>query len=324
MAVTVTSSARADLPAARFVYLRNRGTETCPDESDLRAAVFKRLGYDPFSSYAAATMFAEVTADAPGFSANLKLVDGNNSVRGDRVLKTRGACAELIEAMALTISIAIDPESATREGPPPGAPPDERAVGPLPSVSNDPAPAPEPSEAMSVPDQVAPSPREATPLALSASLGPLVSFGSAPGVAVGGALSADLHYGLLFTGIEGRVDAPSSETAKTGQVSSSLLLGSLFLGLRRGPVFVGAVGGIGSVHATSKDVAFERDVSAFTANLGLRAGLAIPLTNRLELRARLESLANLTRHRLLIDGNAQYRYPLFSANVGVVLAVRFR
>lgn len=290
---------------------------------DVRQAVVTRLGYDPFSSYAAATMFTEVTADGASFTANLKLVDGDNAVRGDRTLKTQGACAELMEAMALTISIAIDPESATREGPPPDAPPAERPVGPLPSISEassatngvdraseEPAPAPKAAES-------------ATPLALAASLGPLVSVGSAPGIAVGGVLAVDAHYGHFFAGIEGRADAPASKSVTSGQISSSLVMGTLFAGVRYGVVFAGAVAGLGSVRASSSDLARPHDADALIANAGVRAGVAVPLTKWLELRGRLEGLANLPRHRLEIDGREAYRYPVVAGNMSAALAVRF-
>ena len=80
--------------SARFIYLRGQGTESCPAESEVREAVQTRLGYDPFSSYAASTMFAEVTTVSGGFSANLKLVDAANVVRGDRVLRVQGRCSD--------------------------------------------------------------------------------------------------------------------------------------------------------------------------------------------------------------------------------------
>src|SRR5262245_33238085 len=73
-------------PAARLVYLRGKGTETCPSEGDVRDAVQARLGYDPFSVQAPSTMFVDMTAVNGGFAASLRLVDGSNGVRGDRVL----------------------------------------------------------------------------------------------------------------------------------------------------------------------------------------------------------------------------------------------
>ncbi len=324
-ALSFTTQAHAE-PAARFVYLRGKGTETCPSESDVRQAVQVRLGYDPFSTYAASTMFAEVSASSDGatFTANLKLVDADNSVRGDRSLKVQGRCADLMEAMALTISIAIDPMSVTREGPPPDAPPVERSVAPMPPIDSD-APHEPPSGAK---DRIEPSHDRAdadrTRPRLSASLGPLMSIGSAPGVAIGGVLSFDVQRAWLFGSVEGRVDAPASGAAEpTGRVRSSLALGALFAGIREGIFFAGGVGAVGRVQATSSDVSEAREQSALIANVGLRVGVAIPVGERLEARARAEALANLTRHTLEISGQPAYRYPIASGDVSVALAVRF-
>jgi hypothetical protein len=311
--------ARAE-PRARFVYLRGAGTESCPSEVEVRQAVQVRLGYDPFSTYAASTMFTEVAAMPSGFSASLKLVDADNAVRGDRKLEVRGACPELMDAMALSISIAIDPMSITRDGPPPDAPPSEKPVSlDLPSIPNA-LPAPEaPSEA------AAPaSPRPDSPLLLSLSLGPVVSLGNAPAVAVGGLVGADAQRGWLFGGVEGRADAPSSRVEGVARVESSLISGALFAGVRQGPLFACIVGSAGRLSATSEGVAEPRERSSLVLASGVRAGVALPVADRVELRARLEGLASPTRHTLTIDGAPVFEYPVLSASAAAGVAIRFR
>lgn len=308
-------------PAARFIYLRGAGTETCPSEADVRQGVQVRLGYDPFSSYAASTMFVEVSTTKDGYSANLKLVDGDNSVRGDRLLTVQHGCADLMDAMALTISIAIDPMSVTRNGPPPDAPPVERPVDTtLPSLAVKES---EPSH-----DAVEPYPKE--PLGgskpvLSVSLGPTASLGVAPALSAGGALAIDLQIGRLLGGVEGRVDlSASASTGQRGNVESSTIGGALFAGVRERAFSVCAVGTLGRLTATSSDVAVAKEATALVAATGLRIGLGIPLSDVVEVRARAEILANLTRHALGISGEAAYRYPVASGDVGAALAVRFQ
>jgi hypothetical protein len=296
-------------PAARFVYLRGKGTESCPSEADVRQAVEQRLGYDPFFSYAAATMFTEVSAERGRFSVSLKLVDGDGSVRGDRTLHAQGKCGELMDAMALTISIAIDPQSVTRQGPPADAPPAEKAVEPEPSTAPPPEPPPESDEpAPSTPPVLSPEPKR--PLVLAIGLGPLASLGSAPALAVGGALAVDAQIGRLVGGIEARADLPASAQAgKLGRVESSLLAGSLFFGLREGLVFAAAVGSIGRIDATSTDVLRARDSAGLFAAAGLRLGIGIPLSDRVEVRIRGDVVANLLRHDLTISGQRASSIP---------------
>ena len=87
-------------PAARLVYVRDKGAESCPDEGRLRAIVRERLGYDPFRAFASATLFAEVSRDARGYRARIKLVGDDNTVRGSRELEDPGPdCTDLVETI---------------------------------------------------------------------------------------------------------------------------------------------------------------------------------------------------------------------------------
>jgi hypothetical protein len=317
--VSAAPSARAE-PSARFVYLRGAGTESCPSEADVRMAVQTRLGYDPFSSYAPATMFAEVSAAAPsGFTASLKLVDADNVVRGDRTLHVHGRCADLMDAMALTISIAIDPASITRTGPPADAPPQEKPVDPsLPEIA---AATPPRADSPAPPPTLAPPPPPK--LVFFAGAGPIASLGAAPAAALGGTVGVDGQRGRLFGGIEGRADLPASASAGTlGRVKSSLLAGSLLAGAREGPFYGVAVGSVGRVAATSEDVTTSRDRSAIYLAAGIRVGAAVPLGERFELRIRAEMLANLQRHTLTISDQPAYEFPVASGDLGATLAIR--
>jgi microcompartment protein CcmL/EutN len=336
-----SASARAT-PSARFIYVRGKGTETCPSEQAVRHAVHVRLGYDPFSIFATSTMFAEVASAKGGYTANLKLVDAENTVRGDRVLKVQGDCAELMDAMALTISIAIDPMSVTRSARPAEAPPPEGDIAPSPTSSTS---MPESSrtqppsssmqeeslaEASAAPDEsdrtragAAESARSRAP-ALHVSLWPLVNFGSAPAPSVGGAFAVEGSIGRIVGAIEGRADLPSSARAsEVGRVQSSLLAGAVFAGVRAGPVFGGAVGMLGRLAATSSDVAESRDQDGLLVATGLRVGIAIPISQTIEARARAEILANLLRHTLEISDREVFAYPIALGSVGLGLAVRF-
>jgi hypothetical protein len=319
----VARVARADeRPAARLVYLRGKGTESCPVETELRGAVQVRLGYDPFSTWAASTMFAEVGASGDGFTASVKLVDGDGSVRGDRVLRVKGRCAELIDAMALTMSIAIDPMSATRDVPTPGLPPSERSVEPLsipaearPEVDAAAAPEPERSE----------PPKPSERLRLYAGAGPLASLGTAPALAVGASIAVQAGLGRWLVGLEGRGDLPASAAAlPVGRVESSLLAGALFVGAREGIVFAGVTGAVGRLSATSSEVREARRQHDLFLAAGFRLGVAIPLSDRVEARAHVDALANLLRHTLTINGADAYKYSIASGNLAVAIVVRFR
>lgn len=317
------NAARAE-PTARFVYLRGKGTETCPTEDAIRSGVQTRLGYDPFNSYASSTMFVDVTVPRSdgAFAASLKLVDADNAVRGERLLVTTGACSELMEAMALTISLAIDPLALTRSGPPPGAPPDERHVDlarpePEPADSeSDEAPPPPPSEPA--------APRPPSRRSYWLSLGAFGTTGSEPALAMGVAATGEIGIGHFVGGLEGRIDLPASASAGgLGRVKASLAAGSVLGGVRFGPVFGEAVVTVGQVDATSTGTAESRDERALYLGAGGRIGGALPLGDRFEIRLRAELLANLDRHTLTISGEQVYQYPVVAGNLGLFFALRF-
>jgi hypothetical protein len=98
--------------SAHLVYVRGPGAEQCAGEQAVRAAVGARLGYDPFFAWAHETLFAEITRAEGAFLVELKLVDDLNNLRGARQIAVKGDdCAAAIDAMALTMSLTIDPSS---------------------------------------------------------------------------------------------------------------------------------------------------------------------------------------------------------------------
>src|SRR5579859_7764190 len=96
-------------PSAKLTYVRGSGAEKCPDEGALRKAVATRLGYDPFFPWATTTVVAEVTASRRGFHGQVQILDEHGDLRGRRALDaTSGDCADMVRALALAISIAVD------------------------------------------------------------------------------------------------------------------------------------------------------------------------------------------------------------------------
>jgi hypothetical protein len=205
--VSVPTSADADTNTARrarLVSLRGPATETCPPESDLRDAVAARLGYDPFFTWARDTLFVEVAAEPPGgFVARVKLVDGDNTVRGERELHARKACADLVPALALTISLAIDPTAGEGKAPPPDAPPRERPVD-LDASTEATVPSPPPD----VPS-VEPTPAEPAGLRWALGVGMLGALGAAPAANVGLSVFGEARYRWASVG-----SGPASNVAR--------------------------------------------------------------------------------------------------------------
>jgi hypothetical protein len=108
--VTWSAALRAE-GRARLVYVRTADAEGCPAELDLRLRVMARLGYDPFSPQASRVVMARVEIDGTLLGGRVELVDERGLSRGVRTMTSpRDRCEELVRAMALSISLAIDPD----------------------------------------------------------------------------------------------------------------------------------------------------------------------------------------------------------------------
>jgi len=170
-------------PTSRLVYARGPGAELCPDQDAVRKAVATRLGYDPFFPGSDKTIVARISRDSDHLKGEVELVDEHGVELGLREFSDEpGKCDDLVHAMALSISIAIDPKSAETyaQGPPDEPPAVDRAIEPEPARP----PPPQPTrKGRLAPKQivVAPLSRSAeTPTQWSAGLGLMALLGEAP------------------------------------------------------------------------------------------------------------------------------------------------
>ena len=316
MFVGTAGTARA-AAAARLVYVRGPGAEQCPSEEGVHAAVRSRLGYDPFVAWSHDTLFAEVTHSDGAFRTRVKLVDDTNTERGARAMSVPGNnCATVIEAIGLTISLTIDPNSVLGTPPQPTPPP--RA-----EVESEPERAPR-----APPPHEIPAPVPAPPSALSGSmgLGVIGSLGTAPVATAGATFSVGVAWWPLSLDLEGRADLPASGASEfpSAQVRSWLLAASIVPCLHVGPVFGCGVASGGDQGATSSGIQTRKEDHGAWWAAGARAGAEFSLSNPLFFRAYAEVLGTLARNTLVIDGVQAYRFPPWSGGVGFSLAWRFR
>lgn len=322
MALATTGNARAST-TARLVYLRGTGTESCPDQGELRDAVAARLGYDPFTPFALETLFTEVDKEPNGFVARVKLVGHDNTVRGARTLQTTGPCSDLMASLALTISIAIDPMAGTRKGPPAGLPPGEREVAPVETAPSSPRSG-EPIEDVPPAPPPEPAPQPSSRVALAVGAGTLGSVGYAPGAAVGFAIFARARAGDVSLTLEGRADLPAGAGASGGgRVESSLLAATLLPCGHVGLVFGCVRGSLGRLAAQGVDVTDPGSTGVLWAAVGLRAGAELPLGRVFAIRLHVDGDALVTRYTLRIGGVTRFRYPAAAGGIGLAVAATF-
>ncbi|MFO0603570.1 MAG: hypothetical protein U0324_10375 [Polyangiales bacterium] len=130
----------------------------CPDDVALRRAVTRRLGYDPFDEGAAAAVTATIRRARRGLRASLA-VEGLRGGRPRQIRTTHGDCAVLVDALAVSLCVLIDPRSLTRAAPP------EETPAPPPQAPPPPPQAPPPTAATPPPPPPAlpPPPPPAAP-----------------------------------------------------------------------------------------------------------------------------------------------------------------
>jgi hypothetical protein len=319
---------------AHLVYARSTDASSCPDEDALRTAVRARVGYDPFFPWAKRNVVAAITRRGHAFVASVELVDEQGFSHGVHELKTDGECGELLDAVALSIAIAIDPRllvapssavasdavDAAKPEPassrPPPAPPHSAPIAAPPRLAMAPLPPPE---------DVTPPPARREEVHLEGSATAIVSLGTAPSPTAGLALGADVRWRFLSIGVEGRVDAPAGTgAADGGSVSSWLASGAIVPCAYVGVAFACPLWQVGVVEASGSGVSNERAASLAWFGVGGRVGALVELTGHLFFRIQGELVANLDPVKLELDGASAWTAPGVAGGFGAGVLMRFR
>ncbi len=320
LALTALARDAAASPTSRLVYVRGAGAESCPDEPEMRRAVATRLGYDPFRPLASTTLTAEVRRENGVFRGRVKLVDDAGVERGARDLESRAAdCRDLTTAMALSMSIAIDPLSLMRPIP---ADPEvvDQPLSPVPVPVPD-LPPPGTDDGRQPPPPPPPPLPPGDPLRLSFAIATHIAFGIAPAPSLGIRLSAEVRTTRLSLGLEGRLDLPASaETAEGGRSRTSLSGGTLVPCVRVPLAWACGVLLVARVDAEAVDVTSPRSEGFLFLGAGGRLVTAFPLGQDFSLRLGGDILAHPLPFELTVNGRRIYRSSTVSALAGLGLA----
>jgi hypothetical protein len=316
--------ASAASPSARLVYSRAPGATSCPNEAALREAVARRFGYDPFFPWAERTVVVEIRMESGRLSARLQVLGKDGVSQGTRQISaTQEDCAEVFDATALAITIALDAAQSDAPSPPVSVP-DTATVSPpamtSSRASSEQAPA-LPSTTRTAPPAGAPEAAPSSPRLrpFFAGTDGYASFGTAPSVAAGGALFVGARFSFVSTALEVRFDAPASAPLQSGSVSSWLYAGSLVPCAHYLFVSLCAVGMVGSLQG-SGEARVSTPGSTLFAALGGRLGVEWGLTEAFAVRGHVDLLGNLAPTTLAIDSFSWTASSLaFSIGAGLVL-----
>jgi hypothetical protein len=317
--------AHAD-PGNRLSYERRPGAEFCPDEAALRRAVAARLGEDPFTPDGPRTFHLTLSGSDGKLRGTVEL-ETNGLVEGRRELESDAeTCSELVEAMALAVSLTINPNLIVGDVmPAPVEPQPQRPEPepPPPPVTPVRPPPPEPAP----PTRAAPTARqrstEGARVALAAGAATHLALGTGPGLAAGGSAVLQAQGQAWRVGLEGRVDAFSrADVGRNGTVHSTLLAGVLAPCARIGQASACPLLLLGSLLAESRGVTTERSDRGFFSAAGGRLAFGTGLGEHLLLEARLDALHALSPVRIELNGDAVWRAGA-SAALGVGLLWSF-
>jgi hypothetical protein len=247
-------------------YERRGAAWQCPEGRVLAEALQAHLGDDAdrIAHRAAVTMAGE----GGELWAEARLLDGDRVVAVRFIVARSGDCAELIEAVALALAIALVP----RESPPePAEPVGEVAPTPAPIAVNRVAAPPMP-----------PPPPPA--LRYAAGLGLAAGLGTAPGLSTGMTLEGRARRADLSLGIEYRHDRESLEPVASGAIGMQLRVASLVPCAHRGRLAACAVASAGALHGQGHDLDGARtDATPYFA-YGARVAVSQSVGDRLSLR----------------------------------------
>jgi hypothetical protein len=331
--------------SVRLAYVRADGAEQCADEKGLRLAIAVRLGYDPFVAYAPKTVHADIAREGARLRARVYLAGEDGRARGTRVLfAPQGDCDKLLAAVALAVSIAIDPMNTGADGAPPtdvkettrdssDAPRVDRAndtpaaallSAPPGDARSTAAPQPETSDR----DAAVGGPRADGPSSRfdgAGGLGTVFSTGTSPDVAVGVAASFRVGWRSASLGIEARYQFPDARAAEVGRgaVETTALLVSLEPCWRLSPFAICALATVGSLLGAGKDISQPAEQSTFYWGAGGRGAVEVVLAAPLSLRGHVDLVGNGTRPFLAIDNREVWRLSAISAAAGVDLVAQF-
>jgi hypothetical protein len=331
---------------SRLVYGRAPGITLCPDESELRAAVRARLGYDPFFPWADQTIVVHV-ASRPNrrLSGKVYLVDSQGRASPEREFTTTAdECNELVLALALAIVITLDPlhGSTASLAPASSAAPPSPATSPAPA--NGPGGEGRAANGTTGSGEIAASPRSpiaprvqsasdtglvatqsavgSTFVKLEAGGGAIAGAGTMPGISAGFVPFLRARHGAGSVALEGRYEFSALNWVNGDRVNVSLVGGSIVpcvhMGLLAGcPALL-----LGRYRAEGLDVA-PREATALFAAVGLRVGAEIPVGSSIWAFIRGEGLVNLTRHELTMSEELLWRVPAlgFTLSAGAFASI---
>jgi hypothetical protein len=272
---------------------------SCPDRSELESKLGARLGYVPVASSTGAQAVVDLIATPAGIEGRLTLLFPGAEPILSKVEGATQECGAVLDAIALSLALALDPLGSGIREPPPPPPP--RPTPPPPAARAPPAtwptrrPAPPPPRPAPLPP-----PLEGflfggaiTPFfALPAEPAPAIGLVAGGGLVLHGAWSLRAEVAGLFSQSRQEAGGVIEASAIEGRLTGCAVAGWVH--------FCGALMG-GMLSASGGSFASNREDQGPIAALGPRIGLDLPIAGPIGLAAWIQLWAFLARAELALD-----------------------
>lgn len=276
---------------ARITWVRGIDAEKCVGRTGLEEDVKARLGYDPFALPSELAIEGTVVRVSPtGFRAELVVRDASGKALGSRQLSSREAdCRSLGEAVAVAITVAIDPDAPGTRAPIVEETPFVAVAEPAPPPRVDPSPPPDVER-------------------VHAMVMGGASAGIVPDVAPSASLRVRAILGRYFELGLGAHFWPESRTSGVGFGITSGSLDACVIPFASARVLrwcAGAHGGVFDVFVHAAELA-PVEVGAFVwAAAETGPALSIPVAGALRLELSASALVPIVRRQAFVRGQSE-------------------
>lgn len=315
---------------ARLDYSRGAGAGHCADAAELERAVSERLGESPFDAGAARAYQVRILEQDGRLVGLVTLLDAHGTPEGLRRFEgTRERCDELVSALALAISITINPDLDVGPGGEPGTTPSAESTLALSAAGASAGVA----RGVPPPPGVIPARVDSAGSPL-ASAGPGLGFGfgfethaavgSGPAPTAGVGLFGRVHAGRFSGAVEWRYDAPVNRAIGDAFVSSRLAGVSAVPCLHFGPAFGCGVLLVANVSAAAEGVSDGQSASGWFVASGPRLGVGVMFGDdqHFGLEGRLDALLALKTMHFVLNGESVWQAPPVSGTLAAAAVWR--
>ncbi len=300
----LASEARAEVKAE--LEFSSEG-ESCPGVSAMRAAVNRRLGYDPFVERAILRVTVEIQVRGGELVGKARFVRASSAVGERQMTASLGACSGLVDSLALAISLALDPDAVER----PRLPRRAREGGEGRVGLNR-----LPSALLAV-EEAKPESTDRGDVQGALETGAWMRLGSAPKTAPGVSAGGTLRTSRLMAGLSIRARLPASG------VASSVLLTTYAIAIATRVCLAGEtaraclVGELGAEHARGDGLSETGGAWSAAASAGAQIGWDLIRRDRWRWEVAAELMSPVVGQSYRAEEVELWRSPLVAVGFGV-------